>query len=81
MGKTADVHEAVRQELDFDPLVDATDITVVHLGGAVALNGTVPSHPQYLEAAVAARRVAGVGRLDNHLEVVLSDAATVTTRC
>ena len=36
-----------------------------------ALNGTVPSHPQYLEAAAAARRVAGVWNLQNHLEVVL----------
>ena len=75
MTKTTDVHEAVRQELDFDPLIDATDITVVNLGGAVALNGAVASYPQYLEAAAAARRVAGVKRLDNHLEVVLSDAA------
>ena len=75
MGKTADVHEAVRRELDFDPLVDARGITVVNLGGAVALNGVVASYPEYLEAAAAARRVAGVGRLDNHLEVVLSDGA------
>jgi hypothetical protein len=31
----------------------------------------VPSYPQYLEAAAAARRVAGVWNLQNHLEVVL----------
>ena len=30
------------------------------MGGEVALNGTVASYPQYLEAAEAARRVAGV---------------------
>ena len=30
------------------------------MGGDVALNGTVPSYPQYLEAATAARRVVGV---------------------
>ena len=46
--------------------------------------GTVPSYPQYLEAAAAARRVAGVKKLQNHLEVVLSaedyrDDATLTT--
>jgi osmotically-inducible protein OsmY len=73
MGKTADVHEAVRRELDFDPLVDAAGIVVVNLRGAVALHGSVPSYRQYLAAGAAARRVAGVGRLDNHLEVVLSD--------
>jgi len=32
----------------------------------------VPSYPQYLEAAAAARRVAGVTSVHNHLEVVLS---------
>jgi osmotically-inducible protein OsmY len=73
MGKTKDVNEAVERELDFDPLVDESDIIVINLGGDVALNGSVPSYPQYLEASAAARRVAGVGRVDNHLEVILSD--------
>ena len=43
----------------------------------------MPSYPQYLEAAAAARRVAGVWNLQNHLEVVLPagnyrDDATLT---
>ena len=42
-----------------------------NLNGDVALNGTVPSYPQYLEAAAAAQRVAGVKNVHNHLEVVL----------
>jgi BON domain len=54
MGKTKDVRDAVEAELAFDPLVDATGITVKNLNGDVALNGTVPSYPQYLEAAAAA---------------------------
>ncbi len=33
----------------------------------------MPSYPQYLEAAVAARRVAGVTGVHNHLEVVLPE--------
>jgi osmotically-inducible protein OsmY len=37
----------------------------------VALNGTVPSYPQYLQAAAAARRVSGVTKVHNHLAVVL----------
>jgi osmotically-inducible protein OsmY len=73
MGKTKDVRVAVEKELGFDPLVDSTDITVVNVGGNVALNGTARSYPQYLEAAAAARRVAGVATVDNHLEVVLPD--------
>jgi osmotically-inducible protein OsmY len=36
-------------------------------------NGTVPSYPQYLEAAAAAQRVAGVRIVQNHLQVVLPD--------
>jgi osmotically-inducible protein OsmY len=71
VGKTKDVRAAVEAELAFDPRVDAKDITVRNINGEVALNGTVPSYPQYLEAAAAARRVAGVTGVHNHLEVVL----------
>jgi osmotically-inducible protein OsmY len=73
MGKTTDIREAVEAELEFDPLVDPSDITVKNINGQVALNGTVPSYPQYLEAAAAAQRVAGVTDMHNHLEVLLPD--------
>ncbi len=84
MGKTKDIREAVEAELGFDPLADAADITVKNASGQVALNGTVPSYPQYLEAAAAAQRVAGVTDVHNHLEVVLPpgdyrDDAMLTT--
>jgi osmotically-inducible protein OsmY len=76
---TRDIREAVRDELDFDPLVDPTNITIKNMNGDVALNGTVPSYPQFLEAAAAARRVYGVTSVHNHLMVVppsdYSDAA------
>ncbi len=71
MGKTKDIRAAVKDELSFDPLIDQAAVTVENLGGEVALNGTVPSYPQYLQAAAAARRVAGVTKVHNHLEVVL----------
>jgi osmotically-inducible protein OsmY len=71
MAKNKDIREAVEAELGFDPLVDAADITVRNLNGDVALNGTVPSYPQYLEAATAAQRVDGVKNVHNHLEVAL----------
>ena len=71
MGKTKDIRAAVEDELIFDPLVDSSAVHVENLDGSVALNGTVPSYPQYLEAATAARRVAGVTSVHNHLEVVL----------
>jgi osmotically-inducible protein OsmY len=73
MGTTKDIREAVEAELEFDPLVDDVDIHVVNINGDVALNGSVLSYPQYLEAAAAARRVAGVRNVHNHLQVVLPD--------
>jgi osmotically-inducible protein OsmY len=74
VGKIKDIRAAVEAELSFDPLVDAANITVRTMGGDVALTGTVPSYPQYLEAAAAARRVARVTSVHNHLEVVLPPA-------
>src|SRR5713101_4786535 len=74
MGTIKDIREAVSAELEFDPLVDDANIHVVNVNGDVALNGTVPSYPQYLEAAAAAQRVGGVKNVHNHLEVVLPDA-------
>jgi osmotically-inducible protein OsmY len=71
MSTTKDIREAVEAELDFDPLVDASDISVKNINGDVALNGTVPSYPQYLEAAAAAQRVGGVKHVHNHLMVEL----------
>ncbi len=71
MGKTKDIRVAVEDELTFDPLVDSTAISVQNMGGEVALNGSVPSYRQYLEAEDAARRVSGVTNVHNHLEVVL----------
>ena len=84
MTKTKDVRAAVEDELIFDPLVDSSGIRVENLGGDVALNGTVPSYPQYLAAPAAARRVAGVTSVHNHLAVMLPpddyrDDALLTT--
>jgi osmotically-inducible protein OsmY len=84
MSQTKDIRDAVERELSYDPLVDHSDISVKNINGDVALNGTVPSYPQYLEAAAAARRVAGVKKLQNHLEVMLPtgdyrDDPTLTT--
>jgi len=73
VGKTKDVRAAVDKELGFDPMVDAAHITVRNIGGDVTLTGTVPSYPQYLAAAAAARRVAGVTGVHNNLEVALPD--------
>ena len=73
MGTTKDIRDAIDAELEYDPLVNDADIHVVNVNGEVALNGTVPSYPQYLEAAAAAQRVGGVKNVHNHLQVVLPD--------
>ena len=67
--------------MDFAPLVDASDITIKNMNGDVALNGIVPSCPQYREAAATARRVHGVTSVHNHLMVMLPPATTATTPC
>jgi osmotically-inducible protein OsmY len=74
VGKTKDVRTAVEKELGFDPRVDSSDIKIMNMGGNVNLTGTVPSFPQYLQAAAAARRVSGVTSVDNNLAVVLPDS-------
>jgi len=84
MGKARDIREAVKEELGRHRLLDASGITVLNAGGNVALNGTVPSYPQYLQAAETARDVAGVTGVCNHLQVVLPpedyrDDAMLTT--
>jgi osmotically-inducible protein OsmY len=68
MGKVSD---AVVDDLTFDPDVDASDITVEDRDGEVVLAGSVPSYPQYLEAAAVTSRVPGVSRVHNYLEVAL----------
>ncbi len=84
MGKAKDLREAVEAELSSDHLVDAADIAVRNVKGNVALMGTLPSYPQYLETAEAACRIPGVTKVRNQLEVVLSpedyrDDAKLTT--
>ena len=73
MGKTTDVRAAVEKELKFDSMVDSRNIKVVNLNGDVTLTGTVPSYPQYVEAAAGTRRVAGVTGVHNQLEVALPE--------
>ena len=86
MGGDDDIRDAVEDQLTFDPDVDAAEshITVETVNGEVILDGTVPSYPQYLAAEAAARRVAGVTVVHNHLEVMLPpgdyrDDQTLTT--
>jgi osmotically-inducible protein OsmY len=81
MGTTKDIREAVEAELEFDPLVDDADIHVVNINGDVALDGTVPGYPQYLEAAAAVQRVAGARTCTITCRSCCRTRTTATTRC
>ena len=69
MSRIDDIRDAVIDDLTFDPDVDASHITVEYTGGAVVLAGSVPSYPQYVQAAAVARRVPGVRCVHNHLDI------------
>jgi osmotically-inducible protein OsmY len=71
MSTDSGIRAAVYEELVTDPLIDADDIVVDVVDGAVSLTGTVPSQAQCAEAAAAARRVAGVTTVDTLLAVAL----------
>ena len=65
------ISDAAVDDLTFDPDVDASGITVEDGDGDVVLTGSVPSYPQYVEAAAVASRVPGVKSVHNRLEVAL----------
>jgi osmotically-inducible protein OsmY len=61
------------EELRWDPLLDAGNITVEVDGSSVTLGGTVPSYAERLAAEHAAKHVHGVRDVKSRLEVVLPD--------
>ena len=59
----------VKDELQWDPDLDATDIAVTVKKGVVTLAGFVKSYADKYEAESAAKRVAGVLGVANDIEV------------
>lgn len=82
------LHTAVTDELDWAPAVDAANIGVAVLDGAVTLSGEVHTYPEKQAALRAALRVRGVTAVadelvvthawgavsDSHIAVAASDA-------
>jgi osmotically-inducible protein OsmY len=77
---SAQVRSWVTAELDWDPKVDGTDITVSADGGAVTLRGSVARFWQVREASNATQRVYGVTSVSNHLTVRSRDSEHMEDR-
>jgi osmotically-inducible protein OsmY len=71
MKSDSEIERDVREELKWDPDLQADDIAVSVKNGVVTLAGFVPSYSDRLEAEAAAKRVAGVLAVANDLEVRL----------
>ncbi|MGZ5840817.1 MAG: BON domain-containing protein [Xanthobacteraceae bacterium] len=71
MRSDSDIEQDVKEELKWDPGIDATDIAVSVNKGVVTLAGFVKSFVDKYEAEAAAKRVTGVAAVANDLEVRL----------
>ena len=69
MRTEAEIERDVKEELRWDPDLDATDIAVSVTNGVVTLTGFVKSFTDKLEAEAAAKRVAGVVAVANDIQV------------
>lgn len=70
------VRDAVTQQLDWDPAVDAAGIGVSAREGAVTLTGSINTYAGKLAAERAAKRVVGVRAVANDIEVKLAAGRT-----
>lgn len=69
MRLDSEIERDVKDELQWDPDLDATDIAISVKTGVVSLTGYVRSYTDKYEAEAAAKRVAGVVGIANDLEV------------
>jgi osmotically-inducible protein OsmY len=71
MKSDKEIERDVKEELGWNPDLDATDIAVSAKQGVVTLAGFVKSYTDKYEAEAAAKRVAGVVGVANDIEVRL----------
>jgi osmotically-inducible protein OsmY len=69
MRSNSELERDVKEELQWNPDLDATDIAVSVKDGVVTLTGFVRSYTDKFEAEAAAKRVAGVVGVANDIEV------------
>src|ERR1700722_20498028 len=68
MKSDSEIERDVRDELNWDPDLNADDIAVSVKNGVVTLAGFTHSYTDRLEAEAAAKRVAGVLAVANDIE-------------
>src|SRR6201994_4900402 len=73
MKSDSEIERDVREELQWDPDLNAEDIAVSVKDGVVTLAGFTRSYTDRLEAEAAAKRVAGVHAVANDIEVRLPE--------
>src|SRR6202165_4713185 len=71
MKSDSEIERDVRDELRWDPDLNADDIALSVKNGVVTLAGFTPSYSDKFEAEAAAKRVAGVLGVANDIEVRL----------
>ena len=69
MKSDTEIERDVREELEWHPDLDATDVAVSVKSGVVTLAGFVKSYSEKYQAEAAAKRVSGVAGVANDLEV------------
>src|SRR5882724_8698102 len=69
MKSDRDIERDVREELAWNPDLDATDIAVSVKDGVVTLTGFAKSYTDKYEAESAAKHVAGVSAVANDIEI------------
>ena len=70
--------DSVKQELEWDPRVNASHIGISANNGAIALSGHAPAYWDKWAAVRAAERVYGVRAVADEIEVKLPDASVRT---
>jgi hypothetical protein len=74
MKTDAELGQDVEKELDWNPKVDASNITVTVRNGVVTLTGRVQNYATKCEAESVVKRIVGVTGLADDLEVTLMGA-------
>jgi osmotically-inducible protein OsmY len=69
MRSDSEIERNVKEELQWDPDLDASDIAIAVRSGVVSLTGFARSYTDKYEAEAAAKRVAGVVGVANDIEV------------